>query len=119
MLSGGSASTDTKLLLVVQSCHHDKGKPASRRGRKAHGPPKEVAGLPKGDVYMGRTTRGSAGTALNMVSISVERRYGNTLILSSVTAPSIEQALRRAGEGARVVFPIDGEAFFASAKEAS
>ena len=54
-----------------------------------------------------------------MVSISVERRYGNTLILSSVTAPSIEQALRRAGEGARRVFPMDGEAFFASAKEAS
>ena len=26
---------------------HDKGKPAARRGRKARGPPKEVAGLPK------------------------------------------------------------------------
>ena len=25
----------------------DKGKPAARRGRKAHGPPEEVAGLPK------------------------------------------------------------------------
>ena len=25
----------------------DQGKPAARRGRKAHGPPEEVAGLPK------------------------------------------------------------------------
>jgi hypothetical protein len=64
---------------------------------------------------MSRTTRDPAGAAINVVSIRVERRYGSALIVSSVTAPSIEQALRLAGEGARVVFPIDGEAFFASA----
>ena len=27
----------------------EKGKPVARRGRKAYGPLKEVAGLPKGD----------------------------------------------------------------------
>jgi hypothetical protein len=68
---------------------------------------------------MHRTTRDLAGAARGMVSIRVERRYGSTIIRASVTAPSIEQALRLAGEGARVVFPIDGEAFFASAKDAS
>jgi hypothetical protein len=66
-----------------------------------------------------RRLAGPAGSALNTISIRVERRYGTAIIRSSVTAPSIEQALKLAGEGARVVFPIDGEAFFASAKEDS
>jgi hypothetical protein len=57
-----------------------------------------------------------AGRSLPMVTILVEKRYGPSTVRSCFTAPSIERALRRAGEGARVVFPIDGETFFASAK---
>jgi hypothetical protein len=68
---------------------------------------------------MYRTAHALAGRSPTMITLRVEKRYGNTLIRSRVTATSIEQALRRAGEGARVVFPIDGEAFFAPAKEAS
>jgi hypothetical protein len=51
-----------------------------------------------------------------MITIHVKKRYGSTTVRSCVTAPTIEQALLLAGEGARVVFPIDGETFFASAK---
>jgi hypothetical protein len=48
-----------------------------------------------------------------MVSISVERRYGNTLILSSVTAPSIEQAQFVYDEKLNVFrFPEDGRFAF-------
>ena len=50
-----------------------------------------------------------------MITLRVEKRYGNVLVRSRVTAASIEGALELAGEGARVVFPIDGEAFFAKA----
>jgi hypothetical protein len=50
-----------------------------------------------------------------MITIHVEKDYGSSTIRSCVTAPSIEQALLLAGEGARVVFPIDGQTFFASA----
>jgi hypothetical protein len=53
-----------------------------------------------------------------MITLRVEKRYGNTLIRSRVTAASVEGALELAGEGARVVFPIDGEAFFAPAEGA-
>ena len=56
-----------------------------------------------------------AGRSLPMITIHVEKRYGSSTVRSCVTAPTIEQALLLAGEGARVVFPIDGEAFFASA----
>ena len=56
-----------------------------------------------------------AGRSLPMITIHVEKRYGSSTVRSCVTAPSIEQALKLAGEAARVVFPIDGEAFFASA----
>jgi hypothetical protein len=66
-----------------------------------------------------RLLAGAAGGALSTISIRVEQRYRAAIIRSSVTAPSIEQALRLVGEGARVVFPIEGEAFFASAKEDS
>ena len=52
-----------------------------------------------------------------MITLRVEKRYGNTLVRSRVTATSIEGALELAGEGARVVFPIDGEAFFVPAEE--
>ena len=52
-----------------------------------------------------------------MITLRVEKRYGNTLVRSRVTARSIEGALELAGEGAKVVFPIDGAAFFAPAEE--
>jgi hypothetical protein len=66
---------------------------------------------------MYRTAHALAGRSPTMITLRVEKRYGNTLIRSRVTAASIEQALRLAGKSARVVFPVDGEAFFASAKE--
>jgi hypothetical protein len=49
-----------------------------------------------------------------MISIRVQRRRGNVTVRFRVTAPSIERALEIAGEGTRVVFPIDGEEFFAT-----
>jgi hypothetical protein len=52
-----------------------------------------------------------------MITLRVEKRYSSTLIRSRLTATSIEGALELAGEGARVVFPIDGEAFFVPAEE--
>ena len=55
-----------------------------------------------------------AGRSLPMITIHVEKDYGSSTIRSCVRAPSIEQALLLAGEGARVVFPIDGQTFFAS-----
>ena len=66
---------------------------------------------------MYRTARALAGRPPTMITLRVEKRYGNALVRSRVTATSIEGALELAGEGARVVFPIDGQAFFASAKE--
>jgi hypothetical protein len=68
---------------------------------------------------MQRTDLDRAEDALTTICIRVERRYGPTIVRSSVTAPSIDEALELAGDGARVVFPADGEAFFASAKETS
>ncbi len=68
---------------------------------------------------MHRTDLDRAEDALTTISIRVERRYGPTIVRSSITAPSIEDALELAGDGARIVFPTDGEAFFASAKETS
>jgi hypothetical protein len=44
-----------------------------------------------------------------MVTIRVVKRYGSATVHYCVTAPSVEQALALSGEGARVVFPIDGE----------
>jgi hypothetical protein len=54
-----------------------------------------------------------------MISIRVQRRRGNVTVRFRVTAPSIERALEIAGEGTRVVFPIDAEEFFASEATAS
>jgi hypothetical protein len=51
-----------------------------------------------------------------VISIRVEKRYGSVTVYSRVTAESIERALQIAGEGTRVVFPIEGEEFFAFAK---
>ena len=66
---------------------------------------------------MYRSAHALAGRSPAMITLRVEKRYGNTLVRSRVTAASIEGALELAGKGARVVFPIDGEAFFASAKQ--
>jgi hypothetical protein len=52
-----------------------------------------------------------------MICIRVEKCCGFVTVRFRVTAPSIERALEIAGEGAKVVFPIDGEEFFAFAKE--
>ena len=53
-----------------------------------------------------------AGRSLPMITIHLEKHYGSSTIRSCVRAPSIEQALLVAGEGARVVFPIDAERYF-------
>lgn len=52
-----------------------------------------------------------------MIRVSVEIREGALTRRVRITAPSIKQALKMAGEGkpgrrARLVFPIDPEAFF-------
>ena len=64
---------------------------------------------------MYRTAHALAGRSPAMITLRVEKRYGTASMRFSVTAPSIEEALELAGEGARVVFPIEGEAFFAKA----
>ena len=64
---------------------------------------------------MYRATLDRAGRSPPMITIHVKKRYGYSTVRSCVTAPTIAQALLLAGEGARVVFPIDGDAFFASA----
>jgi hypothetical protein len=56
-----------------------------------------------------------AGRSLPMITIHLEKRCDPSTGRSCFTAPPIEQALRLAGVGARVVFPIDGEAYFDSA----
>ena len=66
---------------------------------------------------MHRTAHALAGRPPTMITLRVEKRYGNTLVRSRVTARSIEGALELAGEGARIVFPIDGGAFFAPTKQ--
>ncbi len=48
-----------------------------------------------------------------MIAVTVEKSYGAATARMRVRAASIEQALRLAGEDARVVFPIDAELFFA------
>ncbi len=47
-----------------------------------------------------------------MIRITVERRYGTASVRSRVTASSIGRAVRLAGKGASVVFPIDPQVFF-------
>jgi hypothetical protein len=54
-----------------------------------------------------------------MINVRVQRRCGNVTVRFRVTAPSIERVLEIAGEGTRVVFPIDAEEFFASEATAS
>jgi hypothetical protein len=49
-----------------------------------------------------------------MIAVTVEKRNGTATARVRVRAASIERALRLAGEGARVVFPIDAQLFFAA-----
>ena len=53
-----------------------------------------------------------------MIKVNVEISEGALTQLVQITAPSIKQALKMAGEGkpgrrVRLLFPIDPEAFFA------
>jgi hypothetical protein len=48
-----------------------------------------------------------------MIEVTVEKRCGTATARVRMRAISIERALRLAGEGTRVVFPIDAELFFA------
>jgi hypothetical protein len=49
-----------------------------------------------------------------MIAVTMEKSYGTATARVRVRAASIERALRLAGEDARVVFPIEGEMFFAA-----
>jgi hypothetical protein len=49
-----------------------------------------------------------------MIAVTLEKRYGTATARVRVRAASIERALRLAGEGARVVFPIDTQLYFAA-----
>ena len=64
---------------------------------------------------MHRTAHAPAGRPPAMITVRMEKRYGTAIMRFSVTAASIGEALELAGKGARVVFPIDGEEFFARA----
>lgn len=51
-----------------------------------------------------------------MVTITVEKWYGasgSTAVRARISAPSIERAVELAGPNICVIFPIDGETFFA------
>ncbi len=48
-----------------------------------------------------------------MITVAVKRIHGAETVRASISAPSIEEAVRIAGEGTRLEFPIDGELFFA------
>ena len=50
-----------------------------------------------------------------MINVTVERRYGSATVKSRVTASSIDRAMELAGEGARLVFPIEPGTFFRAA----
>ena len=47
-----------------------------------------------------------------MITVTVNKTHGAQTVRASISAPSIEEAVRSAGEGARLEFPIDGELFF-------
>jgi hypothetical protein len=65
----------------------------------------EAAGLLNGGLSMNRTDLDLAGRSLPMVPIHVKKHSGFSTLRPSVTAPTIEQMLLLAREGARVVFP--------------
>ena len=49
-----------------------------------------------------------------MIEVMVEKNCGAARAKARVRAASIERVLHLAGEGARVVFPIDAQLFFAA-----
>jgi hypothetical protein len=49
-----------------------------------------------------------------MIAVTVQKNYGTATVRVRVRAASIQRALHLAGEGARVVFPIEAELFFAA-----
>ena len=54
---------------------------------------------------------------MKLICVTVEIREGSLTHREQITAPSIERALKLAGDGrpgrrVRLVFPIDPEAFF-------
>src|SRR5215203_2066144 len=48
-----------------------------------------------------------------MITVTVYKTQGAQTVRASISAPTIEEAVRIAGEGARLELPIDGELFFA------
>ena len=48
-----------------------------------------------------------------MITVTVNKTHGAQTVRANISAPSIEEAVRIAGEGARLEFPIDGKLFFA------
>ena len=48
-----------------------------------------------------------------MITVTVNRTHGAQTVRARISAPSIEEAVRIAGEGARLEVPIDGKLFFA------
>ena len=48
-----------------------------------------------------------------MITVTIEKRYGAATVRAKVSASTIEWAVTMAGEGARLVLPIEGETFFA------
>jgi hypothetical protein len=51
-----------------------------------------------------------------MITVTVNKTHGAQTVRASISAPSIEEAVRIAGEDARLEFPIDGELFFTPQK---
>ena len=48
-----------------------------------------------------------------MITVTVNKTHGAQTARASISAPSSAEAVRIAGEGARLEFPIDAELFFA------
>jgi hypothetical protein len=48
-----------------------------------------------------------------MITVTVYKTQGAQTVRASISAASIEEAVRIAGEGARLEVPIDGKLFFA------
>ena len=48
-----------------------------------------------------------------MITVTVNKTHGAQTVRTSISAPTIEEAVRIAGEGANLELPIDGELFFA------
>ncbi len=58
----------------------------------------------------------AAGGRLQMITLTVERRYGTATVRSRVTAPSIGRALELCGEDARIVLLAQTERLLLAAR---